>query len=111
MACQSAPNIDMGIQRGARESMHNIFRLRDHSEGGMIRLETLIELKFIIRAFELIQLLKLDKRSPAERFEATVSQSSVPCLPLFLYDMYMYMYMHMHMYMYMYICMYVYIYI
>ena len=61
------------------------------SEGGMKRLETLIELKLFIRAFraqsyqfelfELILLLKLDRRLPVERFEATASQSTVPSPP------------------------------
>ena len=32
--------------------------------------------------FELILLLKLDKQLPVEQFKATVSQSSVPSLPL-----------------------------
>ena len=32
--------------------------------------------------FELVLLLKLDKRFPVEQFEATVSQSTVPCPPL-----------------------------
>ena len=55
----------------------------------MIRLETIIELKFLnsyfsssnfsIRAFRLILLLKLDEQLPVEQFEATVSQSTVPC--------------------------------
>ena len=48
------------------------------SEGGMIRLETLIELNSQFELFELILLLKLDKHFPVEQFEATVSQSAVP---------------------------------
>ena len=53
-------------------------RCRPHSEGGMIRLETLIELKLInssfyvsIHVFELILRLKLDKQLPVEQFEAS----------------------------------------
>ena len=46
------------------------------SEGGMIRLETLIEF------FELILLLKSDKQFLVEQFEAAVSQSTVPSPPL-----------------------------
>ena len=76
-----------------------------YSEGGMIRLETLIELKFInssfsnsifclfvccqFELFELILLLTLHKQLPVEqfeasreRFEAAASQSTVPCPPL-----------------------------
>ena len=65
------------------------------SEGGMIRLETLIELKFLnssfsssntqCELFELILLSKLDKQLPVEqfeRFESAVSQSAVPSPPL-----------------------------
>ena len=59
------------------------------SEGGTIRLETLIELTFLNSSFsnsnlyqfdlfELILLLKLDKQFPVGQFEATVSQSAVP---------------------------------
>ena len=40
----------------------------------MIRLESVIELKFV----KLILLLKLDQQFPVEQFEATVSQSTVP---------------------------------
>ena len=57
----------------------------------MIRLETLIEFKFSIRAVraqivqfdfvEFIILLKLDKRFPVEQFEAAVPQSTVPSPP------------------------------
>ena len=47
-----------------------------NSEGGMIRLETLVELS------ELILSLKLDNQFPIEQFEATVSQSTVPSPPL-----------------------------
>ena len=36
---------------------------------------------FQFELFELILLLKLDKRLPVEQFEATVSQSTVPCPP------------------------------
>ena len=43
----------------------------------------LFELNFSIRVFELILLLKLDKRFPVEQFEATVaSQSAAPSTPL-----------------------------
>ena len=69
---------------------------------GMMRLETITGLKFIISScscsnlsirafrarisqlelFELILLLKLDKQFPVEQFEATVSQSTVPSPPL-----------------------------
>ena len=50
---------------------------------GMIRLETLIELKFLNSSFfKLILLLELDKQFPVEQFEATVSQSTVPSPPL-----------------------------
>ena len=45
----------------------------------MMRLETLIELKFDqFELFELVPLLKLDKQFPIEQFEATVSQPTVP---------------------------------
>ena len=57
--------------------------LEVRSEGGMIRLETLIELKFPNSSlFELILLLKLDKQFPVEQFEAAVSQSTAPSPPL-----------------------------
>ena len=68
----------------------NIFCLKksQNSEGGMIRLETLIELRFLdsgfsssnfsIRVFELVLLSKLNKQFSVERFEPTASQSSVP---------------------------------
>ena len=59
------------------------------SEGGMIRLETLIDPKFLNSSFSI--LLKLDKQFPVEQFEATVSQSTV----------------HTHMY----VCIYIYIHI
>ena len=53
------------------------------SEGGMIRLETLLELKLFTSSFSsFILLLKLDKQFPIEQFEATVSQSTVPSPPL-----------------------------
>ena len=43
------------------------------SEGGMIRLETLIQLKYLNSSFSsLILLLKLGKQLPVEQFEATV---------------------------------------
>ena len=52
------------------------------SEGGMTRLETLIELKFLnSRCFELVLLLKLNKQFPVEQVEATVSQSTLPSPP------------------------------
>ena len=48
------------------------------SEGGMICLETLIELRFLNSSvLELIHLLKLNKKLPVEQFEATASQSTV----------------------------------
>ena len=63
-----------------------------NSEGGMIRLETLIELRLLNSSFraqisqfelcELILLLKLDKQFAVEQFEATGSQSTVPSPPL-----------------------------
>ena len=40
-----------------------------------------------IRAFELVLLSKLDKQLPVERFEAAVSQSTVPSPPLRLYSL------------------------
>ena len=50
---------------------HGAFYL---SEGGVIRLETLIDLKFLHSSFsELILLLKLDKQFPVEQSEATLS--------------------------------------
>ena len=53
----------------------------------MIRLETLIELKFLNSCFfELVLLLRFDRQFPVELFEATVSQSTVaspPSLVLF----------------------------
>ena len=53
------------------------------SEGGMIRLETLIELIFLNSSFSRsILLLKLGTQFPVEQFEATVSQSTVPSPPL-----------------------------
>ena len=49
----------------------------------MIRLEALIELEYLNSSFsELILLSKLDKQFLVERFEATVSQSTVPSPPL-----------------------------
>ena len=57
------------------------------SEGGMIRLETLVELKFqfeLIELFELILLLKLETQFPVEEFAATVSQSTVPSPLLYI---------------------------
>ena len=52
-----------------------------HSEGGMIRLETLIELEIVnssfrtqisqFELFELILLLRLDRQLPVEQFEAS----------------------------------------
>ena len=56
-------------------------RLSRHQslEGGIIRLETLIEVKFLDSSFlSLSSLLELDKQLPVEPFEATVSQSTVP---------------------------------
>ena len=52
------------------------------SEGRMIRLEILIELKFLnsFKLFELFLLLKLDKQFSIEQFEPTVSQSTVSSL-------------------------------
>ena len=50
---------------------------------GMIRWETLIELNvYQFELFELILLLKLDRRFPVQQFEPTVSQSAVPSPPL-----------------------------
>ena len=55
----------------------------DTSEGGMILLETLIELKLFNSSFvEPILLLKIDEQLPVEQFEATVFQSTVPSPPL-----------------------------
>ena len=52
------------------------------SEGGMMRLETLIQLKFLNSSFSsLSSLLKLNKQFPVEQFEAAVSQSAVPSPP------------------------------
>ena len=52
------------------------------SEGGTIRLETLVELKFLNSSLsELILLWKLDKLFPVEHFEAAASQSTVPSPP------------------------------
>ena len=49
----------------------------------MIRLETLIELKFINSSCSnLSLLLELAKQFPVEQFEATVSQSRVPSPPV-----------------------------
>ena len=63
------------------ETTHGMYVL--YSQGGMIRLEPLIELNLLNSLlFELIPLFKLDKQFPVERFEATVSQSTVPS-PLF----------------------------
>ena len=64
----------------ARKSAHRV--ATRCSEGRMIRLETLIELNFSIRAFRAFFLLKLNKQFPVEQFEATVSQSTVPSPPL-----------------------------
>ena len=53
-----------------------------YSEGGVLRLECLIELRisqFVL--FELILLLKLDKQLSVERFEAAASQLAVPSPP------------------------------
>ena len=46
--------------------------------GGVIRLETLIELTFINSRFSIL-LLKLDKRLPVAQFEGTAPQSTVAC--------------------------------
>ena len=55
---------------------------REGSAGGMMRLETLIELKYSqFELFEFIPLLNLDKLFPVEQFEATVSQSTAPSPP------------------------------
>ena len=52
----------------------------------MVRLETLIELKFTkVYLFEVRLLLKLDKQFSIEQFEATASQSTVPS-PLLTLD-------------------------
>ena len=51
--------------------------------GDDIRLETLIELKFVSsKLFELILLLNLDKQFSIEQFEPTVSRSALPSPPL-----------------------------
>ena len=47
------------------------------SEGGMIRLETRAQISQF-ELFELILLLKLDKRLPVEQFEARSIKSIVP---------------------------------
>ena len=53
------------------------------SEGGMIRLETLIELEiYQFEFFELSILLKGGNQLSIERFEPTVSQSTVSFPPL-----------------------------
>ena len=52
------------------------------SEGGTIRLETLIELKSQFELFELILLSKLGRQFPVGQFEAMVSQSTVNSPPL-----------------------------
>ena len=44
---------------------------------GIIRLETLIELKFINSTFRAYLLFRLDKRFSVEQFEATIPQSAV----------------------------------
>ena len=80
--------------------------------------------------FELILMLRLDKRSPVEQFEATVSQSTVPSPPLSYgsgrlliyvctHIMYIYIYIYICVYtdiyvcihVCMYVCVYIYIYI
>ena len=48
----------------------------------MIRLETLIELKFLNSSSSSFLLLKLDTQLLVEQFEATASQSTVPSPPL-----------------------------
>ena len=54
-----------------------------YSEGGMILLEALIELKFPnLSRSSLPSYLKLDKPLSVEQFEATISQSTVPSPPL-----------------------------
>ena len=50
------------------------------SEGGMIPFGNPHRAQFV--QFELFLLLKLDRQFPVEQFEATVSQSTVPCPPL-----------------------------
>ena len=53
------------------------------SEGVMIRSETPHRARISqFEPFELILLLQLDQKFPVERFEATVSQSTVPSPPL-----------------------------
>ena len=52
-------------------------------EGGMIRLETLIVLKFLnLSCSSFILLLELNKQLPIEQFEPTAFQSTVPSPPL-----------------------------
>ena len=64
-------------------SLIAVCRNRRRSQGGMIRLETLIELKFLDSSFffGVLLVLKSDKQSSIEQFEPTVSQSTVSSLP------------------------------
>ena len=106
------------------------------SEGGMIRLETLIELKYLNSNFSSLSsyVLKLGNQLPVEQFEAEVSQSnSIPpsltcapsrhiyisislslCVYIYIYTsihMYIYIYTYVYIYIYIYVDLYVYMYI
>ena len=96
-------------------------------QGGVIRLETLIELNFSIRAFERILWLKFDKQLPVEQFEGTVSRSAAPsptlsdqaspkaaCWGVYKYMCYICICVcnvYIYIYIYMYTCIYIYVYV
>ena len=80
-----------------------------NSEGGMTRLETLVELKLFDVIFPSCSiLLKLDDATSVERFEPTVSRSTVP-LPLY-YDTTIYYHITCTTYTYIHVYIYIYIY-
>ena len=74
------------------------------SEGGMIRLETLIVLKLFSSSFSsLSSYWKSDKQFSTEQFEPTVSQSTVPSHMYMYIYIYIYIDIHIHTYIYIYI--------
>ena len=71
------------IKTGKAEVAELTATIDQESEGGMIRSETLIELKLFNSSFSslFIILLKLDQQFSIEQFEPTVSQSAVSSPP------------------------------
>ena len=72
-----------------RSASYPLTHATESSEGGMIRLETLIELKFLNSSFSNCFLLsELDNELSVERFEPTVSHSAVSSPLLHLFKIY-----------------------